>query len=140
MHTALCMQLPCIRYGIYAHACRWRAHIRGIYAAYTRHIRDIYAAYTRHIRDIYAHAYRWITLHGWALNVRAKMEGFERIVPCGIQDREVYVYALCVCLMCVPYVYALCVCLICMMEGFERIVPCGIQDRVVLFSWWWSLL
>ena len=25
-----------------------------------------------------------------------------------------YVYALCVCLMCMPYVYALCVCLICM--------------------------
>ena len=138
------MCIQCHAYSpVYAIAVYTIRHIRArvqVENAYTRHIRGIYAAYTRHIRDIYAHAYRWITLHGWALNVRAKMEGFERIVPCGIQDREVYVYALCVCLMCVPYVYALCVCLICMMEGFERIVPCGIQDRVVLFSWWWSLL
>jgi lipoyl(octanoyl) transferase len=34
-------------------------------------------------------ASRWVTLHGWALNVKAQMKGFQRIVPCGIQDRDV---------------------------------------------------
>ncbi|MBV9388570.1 MAG: lipoyl(octanoyl) transferase LipB [Chroococcidiopsidaceae cyanobacterium CP_BM_ER_R8_30] len=32
---------------------------------------------------------RWITLHGFALNVCPDMTGFERIVPCGIADRSV---------------------------------------------------
>ena len=32
---------------------------------------------------------RWITLHGFALNVCPDLTGFERIIPCGLSDRSV---------------------------------------------------
>ncbi|PIG92952.1 lipoyl(octanoyl) transferase LipB [Gloeocapsopsis sp. IPPAS B-1203] len=32
---------------------------------------------------------RWVTMHGFALNVCPDMTGFERIVPCGISDKPV---------------------------------------------------
>ena len=32
---------------------------------------------------------RWVTMHGFALNVCPDLSGFDRIVPCGIIDRSV---------------------------------------------------
>ncbi|MFM2063031.1 MAG: hypothetical protein RLZZ507_2701 [Cyanobacteriota bacterium] len=32
---------------------------------------------------------RWVTMHGFSLNVCPDMTGFERIVPCGITDKSV---------------------------------------------------
>ncbi len=32
---------------------------------------------------------RWITMHGFALNINPEMTGFERIIPCGITDKSV---------------------------------------------------
>ena len=32
---------------------------------------------------------KWITMHGFALNVCPDLSGFDRIVPCGISDRSV---------------------------------------------------
>jgi len=32
---------------------------------------------------------RWITMHGFALNINPDLQGFDRIIPCGIADRPV---------------------------------------------------
>lgn len=32
---------------------------------------------------------RWVTMHGWALNVNTNLEYFKYIVPCGIADKAV---------------------------------------------------
>jgi len=32
---------------------------------------------------------RWITMHGFAINVCPDLHGFQNIVPCGIADRPV---------------------------------------------------
>lgn len=32
---------------------------------------------------------RWVTMHGWALNVNTQLEYFNHIVPCGIIDKSV---------------------------------------------------
>jgi lipoyl(octanoyl) transferase len=32
---------------------------------------------------------RWVTMHGWALNVNTDLSYFENIIPCGIRGKEV---------------------------------------------------
>ena len=34
-------------------------------------------------------ASRWVTMHGWALNVNNDLSYFSNIIPCGIHDKEV---------------------------------------------------
>ena len=43
----------------------------------------------RKLAAIGIQAKRWITMHGFALNVCPDLSGFEQIVPCGIGDRAV---------------------------------------------------
>lgn len=48
--------------------------------------------YERDMRKITAvgtHASKWITMHGFAVNVATDLSAFDRIVPCGIDDRAV---------------------------------------------------
>lgn len=32
---------------------------------------------------------RWVTMHGWALNVNTDLAYFDHIIPCGIKDKQV---------------------------------------------------
>jgi lipoyl(octanoyl) transferase len=35
------------------------------------------------------HISRWVTMHGFALNVNSDVNYYQHIVPCGIQDKGV---------------------------------------------------
>lgn len=43
----------------------------------------------RKVAAIGIRASKWITYHGVSVNVTADLTPFDRIVPCGIQDRQV---------------------------------------------------
>ena len=43
----------------------------------------------RKICAVGTHASRWVTMHGFALNVKTDLRDFDRIIPCGIEDRAV---------------------------------------------------
>ena len=43
----------------------------------------------RKIAAMGIHSSRWVTTHGFALNVSTDMDYFSHIVPCGIQDKQV---------------------------------------------------
>lgn len=50
---------------------------------------DVGRPYARKICAMGVKASRWVTMHGFALNVNTDMRYFEYIVPCGIQDKAV---------------------------------------------------
>ncbi|MEW7278610.1 lipoyl(octanoyl) transferase LipB [Aquimarina sp. 2201CG1-2-11] len=50
---------------------------------------DIGTPFARKICAMGVRASRWVTMHGFALNVNADLGYFDHIVPCGIQDKAV---------------------------------------------------
>ena len=50
---------------------------------------DVGKPYARKICAMGVKASRWITMHGFALNVNSDLRYFEYIVPCGIKDKAV---------------------------------------------------
>lgn len=50
---------------------------------------DVGKPYARKICAIGVKASRWVTIHGFALNVNTDLRYFEYIIPCGIQDKAV---------------------------------------------------
>lgn len=50
---------------------------------------DVGKPYARKICALGVKASRWVTIHGFALNVNTDMRYFDYIVPCGISDKQV---------------------------------------------------
>ena len=50
---------------------------------------DVGKPYARKICAMGVKASRWVTIHGFALNVNTDMRYFEYIIPCGITDKQV---------------------------------------------------
>lgn len=50
---------------------------------------DVGKPYARKICAMGVKASRWVTLHGFALNVNTDLRYFEYIIPCGIKDKQV---------------------------------------------------
>ncbi len=50
---------------------------------------DVEKPYARKICAMGVRASRWVTMHGFALNVNTDMRYFEYIIPCGIKDKQV---------------------------------------------------
>ena len=50
---------------------------------------DVGKPYARKICAMGVKASRWVTMHGFALNVNTDLKYFEYIVPCGIKDKAV---------------------------------------------------
>ncbi|SIT96507.1 lipoyl(octanoyl) transferase [Epilithonimonas bovis DSM 19482] len=50
---------------------------------------DVGKPYARKICAMGVKASRWVTIHGFALNVNTDMKYFEYIIPCGITDKQV---------------------------------------------------
>ncbi len=50
---------------------------------------DVGKPYARKICAMGVKASRWVTIHGFALNVNTNMRYFEYIIPCGITDKQV---------------------------------------------------
>ena len=50
---------------------------------------DVGTPFTRKICAMGVRASRWVTMHGFALNVNTNLQHFEHIIPCGIQGKGV---------------------------------------------------
>lgn len=50
---------------------------------------DVGKPYARKICAMGVKASRWVTMHGFALNVNTDLRYFEYIIPCGIKDKQV---------------------------------------------------
>lgn len=50
---------------------------------------DVGTPFARKICAMGVRASRWVTMHGFALNVNANLGYFDHIIPCGIQDKAV---------------------------------------------------
>ncbi len=50
---------------------------------------DVGKPYARKICALGVKASRWVTMHGFALNVNSDLKYFEYIIPCGIKDKAV---------------------------------------------------
>lgn len=50
---------------------------------------DVGTPYARKICAMGVRASRWVTMHGFALNVNSSLTHFDHIIPCGISDKAV---------------------------------------------------